>query len=80
MVAFMAILLSWILTTLGFTVSPLAQIAIAFAFAAVTGYIAFRGIQGSTRTNLLLNIVQLTIASGGYFTGVSLPFVEPSAC
>ncbi len=34
MVAFMAVILSWVLTTLGFSVSPLAQIAIAFAFSA----------------------------------------------
>ncbi len=61
MVAFMAVLLSWVLTTLGFTVTPVTEIGLACAFAVVAGFIAFRGIQGSTRTNLILNVVQLVM-------------------
>jgi basic amino acid/polyamine antiporter, APA family len=59
MVAFMAVLLSWVLTTFGFAVTPLTEIGIACAFAVVTGFIAYRGIQGSTNTNLILNSIQL---------------------
>ncbi|MGD0330424.1 MAG: APC family permease [Nitrososphaeria archaeon] len=78
MVAFMAVLLSWVLQTLGFAVSPFAQIAIAFAFATVTGYIAYRGIQGSTKTNLLLNIVQLTMLVGVTIMALAYRFLNPN--
>jgi len=49
MVAFMAILLTFILQTFEFVVSPIGQVGIAVAFSLVVGFIAFRGIQGSTR-------------------------------
>jgi amino acid transporter len=58
MVAFMAILISYILTTLGFTVTPVMLIGFAVAFAAITGFISYRGIVASTRVNLILNIWQ----------------------
>jgi APA family basic amino acid/polyamine antiporter len=77
MVAFMSVLITWVLQTLGFAVSPLAQIAIAFAFAVVTGFIAYRGIQGSTRTNLLLNIVQLTMLVGVTTMALAYRFSNP---
>jgi amino acid transporter len=77
MVAAMSILLTWILSVLGFSVSPLGEIAIASLFAVVTGAIAFRGIQGSTRTNLLLNVVQIGMLV--IITGMALAyrFINP---
>ena len=64
MVAFMAVLLSWVLGTFGFTVSPLGGVGIACAFAVIVGFIAYRGIQGSTNTNLILNVIQLVMLVG----------------
>src|SRR4030043_507666 len=61
MVAFMAILLSFILQSFGFAVTATMQIGIAVVFSLIVGFIAYRGIQGSTRTNLVVNIIQLTM-------------------
>jgi amino acid transporter len=72
MVAAMSILLTWILSVLGFSISPLGEIAIACLFAVVTGTIAYRGIQGSTKTNLLLNVVQIGMLV--VITGMALAF------
>jgi len=61
MVAMTATLFGYIVQTLtGHTLGwgPLAAIAIAFAL--VTGYVAFRGISGSTTTSIVINVVQLT--------------------
>jgi len=72
MVAFMAVLITFILQSFGLGVSPLAQIGIAVAFAAVVGYIAYRGINGSTKTNIILNVVQLVMLVG--VTGMALVY------
>ena len=72
MVAAMSILLTWILSVLGFSISPLGEIAIACLFAVTTGAIAYRGIQGSTKTNLLLNVVQIGMLV--IITGMALAF------
>jgi APA family basic amino acid/polyamine antiporter len=61
MVAMTATLLGYIVQTVsGHTLGwgPLAAIAIVFA--GLTGYIAFRGISGSTTTSIIINAVQLT--------------------
>ncbi len=60
MVAMMATMIGYIYTQLtGGTLSTTALIAIAVAFAFFTGYVAYRGITGSTMSALLINIVQL---------------------
>jgi amino acid transporter len=61
MVAMTATLFGYIINALtGHTLGwgPLAAIAIVFAL--LTGYIAFRGISGSTMTSIIINAVQLT--------------------
>ena len=77
MVAAMSILLTWILSVLGFSISPLGEIAIACLFAVTTGAIAYRGIQGSTKTNLTLNVVQIGMLV--IITGMALAyrFINP---
>ena len=77
MVAFMAILITFILQTFGFAVSPIAQIGIAVAFSLVVGFIAYRGIQGSTRTNLIINIVQLAMLVGVTIMAIVYRFMNP---
>jgi amino acid transporter len=59
MVAFMVVLLTYILSQFGVTVSFPIQIALAGGFAILVGFIAVRGITGSTRLSLVINIVQL---------------------
>jgi amino acid transporter len=64
MVAFMAILLSFILGQLGLTVGVVPQMVIAVLFAVLVGYIALRGVNGSTMTALIINIIQLIALVG----------------
>ena len=60
MVAFMAILVGYIYNQLtGQTLSSTDLVIVGTIFAIITGYIAFRGISGSTKTALWINIIQL---------------------
>jgi amino acid transporter len=59
MVAFMATLVSYILGQFGITIGTGGEIVVAFVFAALVGYIAYRGITGSTTTALFVNVIQL---------------------
>jgi amino acid transporter len=77
MVAAMSILITWILSVLGFVVSPLGEIAIACAFAVAAGAIAYRGIQGSTKTNLLLNVVQIGMLVSITAMALAYRFLNP---
>ena len=61
MVAFAATLIGYIVTALtGATLPMTALIAIAVAFAVLNGFIAVRGVTGSTMTSIVINVVQLT--------------------
>ena len=61
MVAFMAILIGYIYTQFtGKTLSPDMLTLIGIGFAGITGYIAFRGVSGSTKASIWINIIQLT--------------------
>ena len=60
MVAFMATLIGYIYTQVtGGTLSAAELTVIGVVFAVVTGYIAFRGVTGSTKTALWINVIQL---------------------
>ena len=60
MVAFMATLIGYIYTAFtGATLSNTALTEIGVAFALVTGYIAYRGVNGSTMTAIWVNGIQL---------------------
>lgn len=60
MIAFMATLLGYIYTQLtGATVSTPALVLAAVAFALLAGFVAVRGITGSTLTSLAITIIQL---------------------
>ncbi len=60
MVAMMATLIGYIYSQFtGKTLSMEALTLIGIVFAAVTGYIAYRGVTGSTRTSLWINVIQL---------------------
>ncbi|MBV8086518.1 MAG: APC family permease, partial [Chloroflexi bacterium] len=60
MVAFMATLITYILGAFGVTVPLAAEILVAIAFSFAVGFIAYRGVNGSTTTALLINVIQLT--------------------
>src|SRR5262249_10156795 len=61
MVAFGATLLSYIYQQFtGTALSTVTQTVICVAFAVLTGYIAVRGVSGSTMTSIIINVVQLT--------------------
>ena len=77
MVAFMAILLSFILQSFGFAVTATTQVGIAVAFSLVVGFIAYRGIQGSTRTNIVVNIIQLTMLFAVTIMALAYRFINP---
>jgi amino acid transporter len=77
MVAFMGFFVTYILQTVGFPITTLEQIAIVVVFAVVVGFIAYRGIQGSTRTNLIINIVQLAMLIGVTALALTYRFINP---
>ncbi len=77
MVAFMAILLSFILQSFGFAVTATMQIGIAVAFSLVVGFIAYRGIQGSTKTNLVVNVIQLAMLFAVTIMALAYRFINP---
>jgi amino acid transporter len=87
MVAFMAILISYILGQFGVDVGVPAQMVIAVLFAIGVGYIALRGVNGSTVTALVINVIQLIALIGfsalAIWYRVANPdqagFVHPSA-
>lgn len=62
MVAFSATLVAYLISLTGVDISHWnwQLMLIAAAFAALTGYIAFRGITGSTMTAIVINVIQLT--------------------
>jgi amino acid transporter len=70
MVAFMATLIAYILGQFGMDVGVPAQMVIAVLFSIVVGYIAFRGVNGSTLTALVINVVQLVALVG--FSAVAI--------
>ena len=77
MVAFMGFFMTYILQAVGFAVTPLEQIAIVVVFSLGVGFIAYRGIQGSTKTNLIINIVQLAMLVGVTILALAYRFINP---
>ncbi len=77
MVAFMAILLSFILQSFGITVTATTQIGIAVVFSLIVGFIAYRGIQGSTKTNLVVNVIQLAMLFAVTIMALAYRFINP---
>ena len=61
MVAMMATLISYIFSQFGIDLSAFWQIVVAVVFAFVVGYIAYRGIQGSTISSVVINVIQLIV-------------------
>jgi amino acid transporter len=64
MVAMMSILVTYIFSQFGVTLSTPVQIGIAIAFSAFVGFIAVRGISGSTNVAIVINVIQLVSLVG----------------
>jgi amino acid transporter len=87
MVSFMAILIQYLLGQFGITIDLIPEMIIAVLFAVVVGFIAYRGVSGSTTTSLVINIIQLTalvlFSAGAIWYRFANPdhgeFVQPSA-
>jgi basic amino acid/polyamine antiporter, APA family len=60
MVAFFAVLITYIAGQFGLSIPIWGQILIACAFSALVGLIAARGITGSTTASIVINVIQLT--------------------
>jgi amino acid transporter len=61
MVAMMATLITYIFQQFGIELSVPMQVAVAVAFAFFVGTIAFRGINGSTMSNIAINVIQIVV-------------------
>src|SRR5262249_39847298 len=77
MVAFMAQLIAYILGQFGIDVPLVGQFVIAALFSVGTGFIALRGVTGSTMTAIIINIIQLTALVGFSALAIAFRFVNP---
>lgn len=59
MVAMMATLITYIFGQFGITIPVFGQVIIAVAFAGLTGAVAYRGINGSTLSSIIINVIQI---------------------
>ena len=60
MVAFFAVLVTYLAGQFGVNLPIWSQVVIAWAFSLVVGLIAMRGISGSTTASIVINVIQLT--------------------
>ena len=72
MVAFTGTLLVYILGLFGVALSTPLEIGAVVIFAGLSGYIAFRGISGSTMTAIVINVIQLTALAA--FSALAIVF------
>lgn len=60
LIAFMGILADYLLRYFGYSPTVFGEVLLAASFAAFVGFLALRGITGSTTTSVVLNTIQLT--------------------
>src|SRR5579885_3251374 len=77
MVSFMAILVTYIAGAFGLTIDTVGQILIAVVFAVAVGFIAYRGVNGSTLTALMINVIQLTALVGFSVLAIAYRVLNP---
>src|SRR4029079_9548587 len=77
MVAFMALVLTYILGQFGITVPLVGQIIIAVIFIVAVGFIAVRGISGSTTVAIVINVVQLVSLVGFSILAIAFRVTNP---
>jgi APA family basic amino acid/polyamine antiporter len=79
MVSFMAILIAFVLGQFGLDIGVIGQMVIAVLFAALVGFIAIRGVNGSTTTALVINVIQLTTLVGFSAVAVAYRLLNPDS-
>jgi len=79
MVAFTATLLVFILAQFGVVLNQPLEIGAAFAFSAIVGLIAYRGISGSTMTAVVINAIQLTALVAFAILAIAFRMTHPSS-
>jgi amino acid transporter len=72
LVAFMGILVDYLLRYFGYSPTVYGEALIAASFAAFIGFLALRGITGTTTTSVVLNTIQLTMLV--IFGGLAIAF------
>ncbi len=77
MVAFMAIIVNYMLGLFGLNIGQVGQIVVAIVFAALVGFIAVRGVTGSTTTALVINVVQLVSLVGFSILAIAYRVADP---
>lgn len=77
MVAFMAIVVTYIFGQFGINLSIPVQILIAISFAVFVGFIAVRGISGSTNVAIAINVIQLVSLIGFSALAIAFRFTNP---
>jgi amino acid transporter len=77
MVAFTATLLVYILGLVGITLNTPLEIAAAVVFSGLVGFIAYRGISGSTMTAVVINAIQLTALVGFSLLAIVFRLTHP---
>jgi amino acid transporter len=77
MVAFMAVLVTYIVGQFGVSIPLWGQIAIAWSFSALVGFIAVRGINGSTTASIVINVVQLSALVVFSILAILFRFINP---
>ncbi len=77
MVAMMATMLVYILGLFSLALPPVVQVAIAVVFSFLTGYVAYRGITGSTLASFLINAIQIAALVVVSVLALSYRFVNP---
>jgi len=77
MVSFMALIITYILGQFGITLPLVGQIVVAVGFAILVGFIAVRGINGSTNINIAMNAIQLTALVGFSILAIIFRLTNP---
>lgn len=77
MVSFMPILVTYVLGQFGVVLPIIGQIAVAIAFSVLVGFIAVRGITGSTNINIAMNIIQLVALVGFSALAIAFRVINP---
>ena len=78
MVAFSAILIVYIFGLFGITLAVWEQILVAVLFSFLNGYIAYRGITGSTMTAIIINAIQLAALIAFSILAILYRYTHPS--
>ncbi len=71
-VAFLGVLADYLLRKLGYQPTPFGQVILAVSFSAFTGFLALRGITGTTTSSIVLNTIQLLGLA--FFSGLAVLF------